>query len=524
MKAFTSHIFAIVAASAAVACSAGSNASSADDQAGPPPPPSDPSTGLIAAQTVIEPRPGTVIPPFEFSANDEALLDEIQRGCFNFFWDAVSEPSGMVVDRTSKPNLVSVAGVGFQLSALPIGVERGWVSMDRARERALTIVRTLENEPRNRKAGLFFHYIDGRTGALSDEGYEEVVSTIDSALLKAGLLTASVYFGGEVAEICDRLFAEADWTFFAAGPEEGPAFEGFISLGWRSAGGDDPTAAGDMLRAHWIDSGCEHRLVTLLGVCAPEAAHRLDAKLYYDLRRTLGVFEDVGPSVYLPYSGALFTAFFSHCWIPYHELGTDNPAAHTDRPRARVDWWENSRRLAEIHRRQAIANPMGLATPGEHAWGMTACDGEDGYLVLQLFPEPVMLLDGVVDRDFPPHGVRDVWHDGTIAPYGAGSAIMFLPEESVASLRYHRNMPGPDGEPLLWEDPADGGQGFFDSYRRNPDGSYWLAHDRVAIDQGPLMLAIENARTGLIWDLFSRHRFVEAGFERLGVERRPSVP
>ena len=488
--------------------------------------PTDRSKGLVAVDTVIEPAAGASLPPFAFSDTDEALLDEIQRGCFNFLFDEVSMPSGMVVDRSSNPNLVSVAGVGFQLSGLPIGVERGWVSRDDARARALTILRMLDNEPLNRKAGLFFHYVDGRDGALSKDGYEAVVSTVDSALLMAGLLTASSYFGGEVAEIADRLFADADWTFFQAGEEEAEVFRGFVSLGWKSLSADtaDPTARGEMLRAHWIDSGCEHRLVTLLGVCAPEPAHRLDPAVYYDLRRTLGVHEDVGPSVYLPYSGALFTAFFSHCWVPYHELGTDKPATFSQRPRARVNWWENSRRLSEVHRRKSIANPLGLPTFGANAWGLTACDGESGYLVPQLFPEPVVMLDGEVDRDFPPHGVNDVWHDGTIAPYGAGSAIMFLPEHAVASLRDHRELRGPDGQPLLWDTTNARTRGFIDSYRQNQDGSYWIAHDRVAIDQGPLLLAIENARSGLVWDLFASHRFVRAGFERLGLEReRPEA-
>jgi len=471
---------------------------------------------------VIASPEGTPRPPFTFSDDDEAFLDEVQHGAFLYFWNAVAPETGMVYDRTSNP-LVSTAGVGFQLSALPIGVERGWVTRQQAEQRALLILRSLEGNPTNRHAGLFQHYIDGKTGGRHHTDFEQVVSTVDSALFFAGALTASSYFGGEVAEISDRLFEQADWAYFTRDENRDEPYEGFISLGWRAPEHDGEP--GQLLRFAWCDSGDEHRLVTFLAACAPEPEHRVPPETYYRLRRLLGEYGGSGPMVYLPFSGALFTAFFSHCWIDYASMGPDDPASFGVNHRARVDWWENSRRLANMHRAKAVENPEHLKTPGPNAWGLTACDAPSGYTVPGLFPDPIPMPGARPDWDTthtPPHPA-DKWHDGTIAPYGAGSSIMFEPKAAVAALRHYRALTDADGAPLVWRDPAGGGFGFLDAYCLQGDKP-WADTDCIAIDQGPLILAIENARTGLIWRLFRAHSAVQAGMERLGMSSGGKSP
>ncbi|MBL8745211.1 MAG: hypothetical protein JNK58_02525 [Phycisphaerae bacterium] len=448
-------------------------------------------------------------PPFRFAQDDERLLDDIQHGCFNFFWNACDPVTGMVYDRTSKP-VISVAGVGFQLSAIPIGVERGWITRDQGNERATRILRALLDQPDNRKFGHFYHYLEPGTAAPSHAGYERIVSTIDSAILMAGAITAGEYFGGDARDLAERMFTQADWKAMVPPDRDvkNPSERGCISLGWKPADPDLPTGPGSLLPYYWVDSGDEHRLVNFLAVCAPMERHRLPPEMYYRLRRALGSDEGNEPFVWFPWSGALFTAFFAHAWIDYAHLHEDNPADFNQHCRPPVDWWENSRRIVAMHRRKAVQNPKGLPTLGENAWGLSACDNRDGYLVPGLLPKRIEMPGCTPEFDFSAVQPEDNYGDGTIAPYAAGSAIIFEPHASLAALHHYRTI----DLPPLWNDPASGGFGFQDAFNA---GTRWVAPDCVAIDQGPLILLIENARTGKVWKWFSNSQNVKAGKERL---------
>jgi hypothetical protein len=471
--------------------------------------------GKVATSEVNVVTPaGVSRPPFTFSDDDAAFLDQVQRGSFQFLWNACDPRTGMVVDRSSV-RVVSVAGIGFQLSALPIGVERGWVTREQAEQRALLIVRKLEANPTNRKAGLFFHYVDGADAGASTQGYEVVVSTIDSAILFAGLLTASSYFGGEVAAIADRLFENADWSFFLSAADEPKPFErGWISLAWKPDDKKNPTGPGSLAPFYWIDAGDEQRLVAFLAACAPNDQHRVHPNVYYRLRRMMGEHAATGPMSFFPWSGALFTNFFAHCWINYAAAGPDNPKARGIDHRPSIDWWENARRAVALHRAKRSQSPHAHVRASEHMWGMTAMDAKDGYRVPGLFPARIDVPGWVPDNDYVSAAPKDDHGDGTIAPYGPGCSIMFEPEASVAALRHFASLTAPDGKPLVWRDPASGGYGFFDSFNL---GTGWVAPDHVAIDQGPLILAIENARTGRVWRWFGQHRWVREGSARLGI-------
>lgn len=472
----------------------------------------------------IAPDPATPRPPFRFDRGDTELLDEIQEATFRFFWEAISPETGMVYDRTSS-DVVSVAGVGFQLAALPVGVERGWVTRSQAEARARQILQALEDEPSNRKGGLFYHFINPNDASARRVGRELVVSTVDSALLFSGMLVAGAYFGGKVAADADRLFAAADWTFFLAEPGSNAPAGPFLSLGWKPFDDDVPTGDGELLPYYWLDAGDEHRLTTLLGVAAPEQAHRVPPGVYWSLRRQLGWHEGQGHIVWFPYSGALFTSFFEHVFLDHSSLGTDNPASHGQTHRAQVNWWENARRTVHLHRDRAIANPEGLPTLGPNAWGFSASDGPEGYLVSGQFPAPVEMLGAQAGRDFSTYSPRDNWGGGVIAPYAPGTSIMFEPELAVAALRHARGLTGSDGGPGVWrggEGRGQDGWGFADAYRLDDDGrTDWVAEDFVAISQGPLLLGIENARTGLIWKLFMSNKAVQRGLEDLGIRPIP---
>ena len=141
-------------------------------------------------------------------------------------------------------------------------------------------------------------------------------------------------------------------------------------------------------------------------------------------------------------------------------------------------------------------------TLGENRWGLAPCTFRENYLVHDVQPN----LSN-----------RDEWYDGVLPPYGAGSAIMFTPAESLAAIREYRSLKDADGTPLVWRDPAHGGYGFVDSFTLDPPYGH---DDNLGIDQGPMLLAIENARTGLIWRLFMQHPAAKRAVERLQLERR----
>lgn len=479
----------------------------------------DPRANSLDTLVIAAPA-GVPRPPFAFSKGDEALLDEIQYATFMYFWKAVNPTTGMVPDRSSV-TFVSIAGVGFQLSALPIGVERGWVTRDEAQARALTILKALRDGQHNRHEGLFQHFLDGTTAGLRTDSPEHVVSTIDSALLFAGILTAGSYFGGEVRALGDELVAAANWRAFVSGDEAKPHERGFISLGWAPHKSSPDATQGRYLPYYWVDSGCEHRLVTFMGVLAPREEFRVDPAMYYRLRRAPGDYQGTGPMIWFPFSGALFVNVFSHCWINYAAMGVDDPAARGVGNRPRVDWWENSRRLVALHRQKARENPKGVPTLGEHAWGLSAMDVAKGYAVPGVYPNLMKLPGMRPEFDYSTFAPKDDYGDGSIAVYAPGAAIMFEPAAALDVLRYTRGLRAADGSALVWRDPsrppeAGGGYGFRDSYNL---GTGWVAPDYVCIDQGPLLLAIENARTGLIWRTFHAHPWVRAAGERLGWQK-----
>jgi hypothetical protein len=428
---------------------------------------------------------------YRFSDEDNALLNEVQQGCFLFFWREAGK-TGLAKDRRLGP-VASIAAVGFQLSALPIGVERGWITRAEGEARARRILQTLLERDDNKKYGLYYHYLDLDTGGQSASGYEMVVSTVDSALLMAGAIPAAEYFGGEVNTLVDRLLREADWRPFANGPK------GEITMGWEPTDRKQPAGAGSFLDVHWTAMGDEERLVYFMAAAAPGPEHAVDPALYYRIRRMVKQHEQMAPFVVTP-QGALFAYLFSHCWIDYRTLGADDPS-RLGVSAPRVDWFENSRRAVLTHRVRCHEQAGRFKTLAGEFWGLSACAGRDGYLVPEVRPNEID---------------KDSWYDGTVAPYASATAIMFTPRESLAAIRAMRELKNAEGKPFVWRDPAAGGYGFVDAF--NLDQGF-ASDDYVGIDEGPMLLGIENARTGLIWKLFMRHPVVRSGVERLRLVR-----
>ncbi len=454
------------------------------------------SCALAGRSTAAEPpvdgvfrTPETVAAiEYRFTEAEAALLDEVQHACFRYFWEQVGRPACLAKDRLKAP-VSSIAAVGFQLSSLPIGVEREWITRSDGQDRATTVLKALLGRDDNKKFGVYIHYPDLNTAGLSKEGYEVLASTVDHALLLAGAMTAAEYFGNDVKRLTGRLIAETNWRAFAVGPG------GLLSMGWKPDDPEDMHGSGRFLDWHWHIASDEERLIYFLAAAAPNPDYAVDPELYYRLQRTLKGHGEMRPYV-VSWPGTLFTYFFSHCWIDYRSLGADDPGRFKIQA-PRVDWFENSRRAVLTHRQRCIEQAERFKTLAPDRWGLSACAARDGYIVPEVRPNL---------RD------HDEWFEGTVAPYAALSAIMFTPQESLAVLRALRALVDKNGQSLIWRDPASGGYGFVDSFNLDQEHA---SDDYVGIDQGPILLAIENARTGLIWKLFMQHEVAQQAVKRL---------
>jgi len=316
-----------------------------------------------------------------------------------------------------------------------------------------------------------------------------LVSTVDTALLIAGAIPAGEYFGGEVKALVDRLVAGANWRFFATPPS------GRLSMGWMPNDPGQMDGSGRFHHLQWSLASDEERLTYFIAVGSPIPEHAVDPRVYMGLDRVIKRWNDLPPHA-ISFQGTLFHYFFSHCWIDYRSLPPDDPSQFgIDAPR--IDWFENSRRAVLTHRQRCLEQRGRFASVTDRIWGFSACAGRDGYLVPEIQPN-------VIDKDN--------WYDGTVAPYAAGASIMFAPAEALEALQAMRSLKDADDRPFVWRDPAQGGFGFVDCF--NLDQKF-ASDDYVGIDQGPMLLAIENARTGLIWKLFMQSETARRAVARL---------
>ena len=205
---------------------------------------------------------------------------------------------------------------------------------------------------------------------------------------------------------------------------------------------------------------------------------------------------DDKPPFVVSWNGSLFTYFFASCWIDYRAYAADNPDDFgEDGPS--VQWFENSRRAVLTHRDRCREASSRFNTLGENRWGLAPCSFRSNYLVHEVRPN-------ISDRD--------IWLDGVTAPYAAGAAIMFAPRECMAALREYRSLRDSNSRPVAWHDPKLGGYGFVDSFSLNPPQGQ---NETLGVDAGPLLLAIENVRSGLIWQLFMKHDVAKRAVRRL---------
>lgn len=412
--------------------------------------------------TTTPPATTTTRPPL----NDEALFDLVQERTFRWFWERADPSSGMAPDRTtSPPDIVTSGGTGFGVMALLVGAERGFVARWAALERLELILTSLERIERFH--GVFPHWLDARRGtAVPFSPQDDGGDLVETAFLIQGLLAARHYFAADtdreqnLRHRIDAIWHAVEWS-------------------WHKAPDDD------VLLWHWSPRygfamnhairGWNECLITYV-LAASSPTHPIDPSLYHrgwangpefrNGRTEFGVEIALGP----PLGGPLFFAHYSF-------LGLD-PRGLVDRY---ADYFEQNRRHVEINRAYCLANPKGCVGYGPDCWGLTASDNYQGY------------------SGHAPTNDRCV-----IAPTAALASFPYAPEAAMQAMRHFYFELGD----RIWTD-----WGFTDAFSEAND---WYDHEHLAIDQGPIVIMMENHRSGLLWRLFMQAPEIRDGLLRLG--------
>jgi hypothetical protein len=455
-----------------------------------------------------------VMPPDALTAEQTAFLDDLQRRTFDWFWDTTPADNGLTPDRWPDPPFSSIAAVGFALPAYGIGVERGYVTRDEAAERTLNTLRFFWTAPQGaRQAGMagykgfFYHFLDMETG----ERYATTeLSSIDSALLFAGILFSREYFdGGDADEVAIRAYADslvqrAEWDWFRQRTEVKPR------MGWYpEVDGFGP--------AQW--NGYNEAMV-LYAIALGTPTFPLEAEAW-DAWTSTYEWDTYYDEPHVQF-GPLFGHQYSHLFIDYRGIRDDWMRQKSAEIGEAFDYFENSRRATLSQRRYAVDNPMGWAGYGADVWGLTACDGPfDGTLE----------VNGE-ERQFNTYWARGasalyVNDDGTITPTAAGGSIPFAPDETIAALMtmaaevdslYTAYGFRDAFNPTLDPERVDlSGIDFADDDFVIP-GTGWVNAQFLGIDQGPILIMAENYRTGLVWETIKESPYIVRGLKRAGFE------
>jgi hypothetical protein len=415
---------------------------------------------------------------------DDALLDRLQRGAFTYLAEYGNAENGLVADTSRAGSPCSIAVVGFALSCYPIAVDRSWMSRTDAAALTLKTLRFFWGSSQGDQPdgtgykGFYYHFLNMQTGRRV---WQCELSLVDTTLLMAGILTAGCYFdrAGEEAEIrhlSDALYRRVDWRWAQNGLET-------VSQGWKPECG--------FLHYGW-EGYNEATIVYILGISSP--THPLPATSFTSWTFTYQWENLLGHDVL--YSGPLFTHLFSHAWIDYR--GIQDKFMHEKCS----DYFENSKNAIAVHQEYGARNPRGFEGYDRNLWGITAGDGPGNQEMRQ---------DGR-DRRFFGYMSRGVPYgpdDGTIAPW---AMLATLPFDAAAALRGTRR--------LLRTYPQVCTNDRFSS-GFNPTletrGTGWLSEGWFGLDQGLLVMMIENYRTGLIWEITRkcpvfRAGLIEAGF------------
>ena len=409
---------------------------------------------------------------------DVKMLAHLQQATWPYFAHYADPKTGLVADRTAVKSPSSIAATGLALAVYPIAVEHGWWSREDAIERTLVTLRFLVKGAAGHR-GFFYHFLDMHTGGRASSCE---LSTIDTALLIAGVHTAALYFSDEreLCDLADELYRRVDWKW--ASTEHG-----FVRHGWTPEHG--------FLELSWDRGYSEALLLYVLALGSP--THAIDPRGYREWTTTYERVNRYGQDHF--YAGPLFIHQLPQIWLDLRNLSDAATRA------AGFDYFENSRRATLMQRAYAIDNPNGFTGYGENAWGFTACDG----------PGPAKQTVHGVPREFFAYLARGAPFgpdDGTLSPWAIAASLPFAPVEVCAALHHAIDNLGLGSHQR---------PGFEASY--NPtfpvpssDARGWVASTELGLNQGPIIAMIENHSTELIWNLCKTSPYFTAGLIRAG--------
>lgn len=402
--------------------------------------------------------------------SDDKLLDEVQRQTFRYFWDFAHPVSGMARERSNRAyhygdEVVTTGGTGFGVMATVVAVHRGWITRDSAARHLLKMVKFLARA--DSYHGVFPHWLHGETGrTIPFSRKDDGADLVENAFLFQGLLTARQYFDAnnplesELRNRINWLWSEIEWNWFTKGGEEVLYWHWSPNNGW--AMNFPLRGFNECLITYVLAASSERYPVS------PAVYHRgwAQSNFFKNGKSFFGIELPLG----FDYGGPLF---FSH----YSFLGL-SPKGLKDQY---ADYWKQNRNHTLINRAYCISNPKNFKGYGENCWGLTASDNHEGYNAHS------------PDNDL-----------GVITPTAALSAFPYTPEYSMQALRHFYYNLGDK----IWSE-----YGFVDAFNESEN---WYAKSHLAIDQGPIIVMIENYRSGLIWDLFMSCPEIFQGLKKLG--------
>ncbi|HEY5362860.1 MAG TPA: glucoamylase family protein [Aestuariivirga sp.] len=417
--------------------------------------------------------------------SDEEMLERFERAAFNYFLEHANDENGLIADKSTPGAPASIAAVGFGLSGYPIGVERGWLTRDAAARRTLATLQFFWNSEQSEDPfatgykGFFYHFLDMKSGKRV---WQSELSMIDTALLLAGILVAGAYFDQddasekEIRHLADAIYTRVDWQW-ARGEQV------TLRQGWKPEAG--------FLHYGW-DGYSEAIILYVLGLASP--SHPITGDCYTGWTSTYQ-WENIYGQEFL-YAGPLFIHHFSHAWIDF--AGIQDSFMR----RKNCDYFENTRRATFVQQEYARRNPYGYQGYGENCWGFSAGEGP-GYKSIS--------IDGKTRQFFgyTARGVPFGPDDGTICPSAMLSSLPFVPDITLAALR-HLSSRYPQ---VIANYALPSG---FNPTFQGIDPTGLITEGRLGLDQGIILLMIENFRSGLIWKLMRRCPTITSGLSRAG--------
>jgi hypothetical protein len=425
---------------------------------------------------------------YPLTPNDEAMLDSIQKKTFLFFLNEHHPEWGIVKDRTAGYAPASIAATGFGIPCFAIGAERKWITREQAAEITLKTLTFFYNSVQSADKdvtgykGFYYHFLKMDSGTRE---WNCELSSVDTGLLMMGVIFARNYFNmdneveDQIRLLAAKLLERIDWNFMEMSASGKHPYA--ISMAWSPEEG--------LLDFGW--SGYNEAL--FLYVLAAGSGMR-------NVERSF----DSWLSTYewqTPYEGLSHVAFpplfghqFTHAFIDCRGL-VDKYMKEKG-----IDYFENSRRATYVQRQYAIDNTKGWTGYDSLCWGITASDGPTEKYN---FADKKFIGYAGRGTSGPGHNYFD---DGTIAPYGPLSSLPFAPEIVLPTAKSLISTHGDK----LW-----GKYGFYDAFNLTAN---WVDNDYLGIDQGPMLIMIENFRTGLVWNYVMKDPIIQKGLGKLGYE------